>query len=119
MKIGIVTIIDFDNYGNRLQNYATQQVIKSLGLESETLPKVISDTIKEKVSKLIFPPLVFLYEKSGQKDIAKLNQKLRIKRFIEFTDRYINSSQHCVKSYEELKLIASNFDYIITGSDQV
>ena len=33
-KIGIVTIYDA-NYGNRLQNYALQQVIKEMGNEVE------------------------------------------------------------------------------------
>ena len=27
MKVGIVTIVDFNNYGNRLQNYALSTVI--------------------------------------------------------------------------------------------
>ena len=29
-KIGIITINDYNNYGNRLQNYAVQEVLKSL-----------------------------------------------------------------------------------------
>lgn len=37
-KLGIVTIIDQANYGNRLQNYAVQEVLKSLGFEPETIP---------------------------------------------------------------------------------
>ncbi len=28
MKIGIATINDNNNYGNRLQNYATQEILK-------------------------------------------------------------------------------------------
>lgn len=36
-KVGIITIIDYNNYGNRLQNYATQEVIKHLGFEVETI----------------------------------------------------------------------------------
>ena len=36
-KIGIVTIVDYNNYGNRLQNYATQQVLKKFGYEAVTL----------------------------------------------------------------------------------
>ena len=30
MNIGIITINDNDNYGNRLQNYATQEVLKKV-----------------------------------------------------------------------------------------
>lgn len=119
MKVGISTIIDFDNYGNRLQNYASQQVIKSLGVESETLPRVIFCGIKWQLKKLVFPPLVYLYDKSSKKDIAKLNQKLREKRFMDFTNRYINSSKQFIGSYEELKLLSSKYNFVITGSDQV
>lgn len=36
-RIGIVTINDDTNYGNRLQNYALQEVLRSLGWEPETL----------------------------------------------------------------------------------
>lgn len=35
--VGIVTINDDSNYGNRLQNFALQKVVQSLGWEAETL----------------------------------------------------------------------------------
>ena len=31
MKVGIITITDGANYGNRLQNYALQESIKTMG----------------------------------------------------------------------------------------
>ena len=34
---GIVTITGDSNYGNRLQNYAVQSVLKNLGVESTTI----------------------------------------------------------------------------------
>ena len=37
MNIGILTIIDNNNYGNRLQNYATQVIIKKMGFNVETI----------------------------------------------------------------------------------
>ena len=37
-KLGIVTIVDHANFGNRLQNYAVQEVLKSLGFDPETIP---------------------------------------------------------------------------------
>ncbi len=36
-KVGIVTIIDYTNFGNRLQNYAVDRVVASLGFEPETI----------------------------------------------------------------------------------
>ena len=36
-RVAIVTINDDTNYGNRLQNFALQEVVRSLGWEPETL----------------------------------------------------------------------------------
>ena len=36
-KVGIITICDYQNYGNRLQNYALQEVLKSLSLDVDTI----------------------------------------------------------------------------------
>lgn len=35
--VGIVTIVDYTNYGNRLQNYAVQSVLNRLGFDAETI----------------------------------------------------------------------------------
>ena len=36
-RIGIITIYDEDNYGNRLQNYAVQETLKKMGFDVETI----------------------------------------------------------------------------------
>ena len=36
-NVGIVTIIDNDNYGNRLQNYAVQEFLRENGVNPKTL----------------------------------------------------------------------------------
>ena len=36
-KIGIITLNGYFNYGNRLQNYALQETLKSFGYEVETV----------------------------------------------------------------------------------
>lgn len=114
MKVGISTIIDYDNYGNRLQNYASQQVINSLGIDVETLPKVRYATYRSKVKRLIM--------KLFQKDVPmRQNQYLRIKKFEIFTDKYINMNTKYVTDYKALKRFFNHnqYDFIITGSDQV
>ena len=50
MKIGILTINEGANYGNRLQNYAMQVLLSSIGCESQTI-KRISDRDKGGLSK--------------------------------------------------------------------
>lgn len=121
MKIGISTIIDFDNYGNRLQNYACQQVIKSFGLQVETLPRVIYHSNKNKLKSLVLKGLKKIKNNLNppKEDIKTLNQLLREKYFMEFTDKYINSSSHYVKDYYQLKKLSKKYDFVITGSDQV
>ena len=37
MKIGILTLTGSDNYGNVLQNYALQEILKSFHAEVETI----------------------------------------------------------------------------------
>ena len=54
-KVGLITICDYGNYGNRLQNYATQEVLKSLGHEVETIvntPPEASQAAKGITSKM-------------------------------------------------------------------
>ena len=47
-RIGIITINDNNNYGNRLQNYAVQEYLKRLGFEVETLINVEASNDKKK-----------------------------------------------------------------------
>jgi len=37
MKIGIITLTGFSNYGNRLQNYALQVYLNGLNVSAETI----------------------------------------------------------------------------------
>ena len=41
MKVGLVTITELDNFGNRLQNYALQQILRQFGHTVETIPNLI------------------------------------------------------------------------------
>ena len=45
VKIGLLTLNGYSNFGNRLQNYATQEVLNSLGFDVET---IINATVSEK-----------------------------------------------------------------------
>ena len=39
-KVGIITIYDENNYGNRLQNYAVQTILEKMGFEVKTLKNI-------------------------------------------------------------------------------
>ena len=59
MKIGIITITEGANYGNRLQNYAMQELLKSLGYECETIKRITLRDVKGvQLTKQVFKECV-------------------------------------------------------------
>ena len=62
-KVGILTITDGANYGNRLQNYAMQVFLTSLDLDVETIQRetprdkhgivLLKYLVKENIKRLI------------------------------------------------------------------
>lgn len=107
MKFGIITIIGNDNYGNRLQNYALQQVLIKLGYD---------------VTSLINYPVFNFYKKYylrrikyhnvSKLDSYSLNLE-RAKSFESFNELICFSNKiYTIKS-------KFDFDYLVVGSDQV
>ncbi len=102
-KVGIITIIS-NNLGNRLQNYALQEILSKLGMECSTIPM-----------------------KSGYGHIPK--SKLHIKSFLSFLFIKYNNvtwdkfNQNIIwesKNVNDLSTEEINkFDYFIAGSDQI
>lgn len=88
MKVGIVTIFDNENMGNRLQNYALQQVL--LRYADEVL------TLKNKTK--FESALDNLKRSSSLAESVLLNRllgKTRKVKFLQFNKRYIRFSRHC------------------------
>lgn len=106
MKVGIITIIDNNNYGNRLQNYALQEYIKKLGLESITLKNKVflNDKIRWCLGRV---------KHIGYQDNYSKNEK-RKQNFLRFNEK-INFSNKNVNPWKDI----TNCDYYIVGSDQV
>ena len=104
-KIGIVTIIDNNNYGNRLQNYAVQKKINSLKCETVTLKNNITLNSKDRY----FLRLIKFFI-SFKKTV---NDKRLI--FFEEFNKYIFFSKKNVTPFSN---ISNKYDYFIVGSDQ-
>ncbi len=111
-KIAIVTLYDDINIGNKLQNYAVQQICKSYDLEPVTL--TYKDIDKQVTWKgYIISIIGFPKNKAKVKQL----QMRRKRRFKEFSNKYlIIEKPHRFKEYKYLKL---DFDLYIVGSDQV
>jgi Polysaccharide pyruvyl transferase. len=115
MKIGILTIVDYDNYGNRLQNYALQKVMQNMGHEVLTVKNFHGS--QASIFKRIFKIL----------DLTKIIPRLRYhdinrkrsKNFEKFTQKYINESKKSYFSVKDDYNELSDVDCFVIGSDQV
>ena len=101
-KVGIATIVGQANYGNRLQNYALDSVLRSLGFDTVTFndPLQVSFSIKHWVKQEV-------------KRIFGLRDGYMLRRFRQFgkwDKRHLRW-----QDYHR----ASDCDYVVLGSDQI
>jgi hypothetical protein len=108
-KIGIVTIIDTNNYGNRLQNYALQNVCEEkLNVTTYTLKNhPFSNTRRGFLLRVLKNKL-----KQNKKNVRNRNRE---ERFLEFDKTYIKYLEKELNCYSNLNY----FDFVIAGSDQI
>ncbi|MGO4961244.1 polysaccharide pyruvyl transferase family protein [Jeotgalibaca porci] len=133
-KIGIITLNGYSNYGNRLQNYALQKTLESLGFAVETVtiesPKKEINKDKEKLSNIymkvkesIDDDLIDKIKRKAyhfikRKEFSQSNQS-RTNVFKDFTKEFIKETEYSI-SVERIPYNAINeYEYFITGSDQV
>ena len=120
MKLGILTINDKGNYGNRLQNYAMQQLLTSFG-EALTIRTVTVDkeigTFKRLSLKIKFSIGNLISYLPIHHRIA-LNFK-RMRNYNKFDKRivYFDKTIHALQDKNITGF--EQFDYIVIGSDQV
>ena len=110
-KIGIVTIIDNNNYGNRLQNYAVQEKIKKYNFSAVTLK---NSRWKNNKHKKIIEVLKYYFRNLKNMINQSKRRKILFKNFnsnILFSDNMIN-----IKNYIS---ILEQYDFLLVGSDQV
>lgn len=131
MKIGIVTINDHSNYGNRLQNYAVFRLLQNYGHFVETITVNIKEKqigkefgIKQVIKKLLPCRILFSAVRLNSFVKAVLTGDVEIRKtrnFYEFSNAHIQQKHYYVKKYEDLNRVRElkKYDYILTGSDQV
>lgn len=115
MRVGIVTITELENFGNRLQNYALQETLKSLGAHPETIPNYINYKHR-KTKKWQLKQLLKGLKNRSRSCVAEI---VKIKRFEKFDRKYFTFSKY----YSEINSIPENlgeaYDYFVAGSDQI
>ena len=75
-KIAIVTLNGYHNYGNRLQNYAAQEVLKSLGFHVETIIYESREANEKKEEFKIMDRITNLRKKTTEDIIPRVYHKL-------------------------------------------
>ena len=125
-KIGILTLDGYFNYGNRLQNFALQEVVKKFGFEVETLviPRKDRHPKHNKENKLLRllkqPPAKtmkqVLHKFSLYSNKQAIQQKSEIFKHFSKTNL---SERFCDITKEPLQNVGRDYDYLIVGSDQV
>ena len=111
-KVAIVTLTHVQNYGNRLQNYALQQVLTSLGADVETIFNDIPSR-KKRIVRCV---------KRRFKKVTGLNYSCmdeRVDRFDEFNRKFINASKFRADNCSVSKMINDHYDCFFAGSDQI
>lgn len=122
MKIGIETIVDYTNYGNRLQNLALQTVLQNLGHEVVTIRdySMKKYSFADKVVNSIKTGEFFGKVKenlTGKK--KQIDDTKRKKKFAEFTKKYIKESSFYIDKTTKDYSFDSKIDCYVIGSDQV
>lgn len=107
-KVAILTINDNFNFGNRLQNYAVQEVLKTHHLDVET---IINRGSIVGINFLKYEIRMILV------NLKRDDNSKKLKKFLIFND-LIKGKKHIDISHISSKII-DEFSLFFTGSDQV
>lgn len=123
-KVGIITIYDENNFGNRLQNYAVQELIKKY-LETDVVTIIENQSKKETLKKnfknfikMFCSIFIKKYRKETLKFLKKICHPIKTRRKLEHFKEFNNNINTYFITYLSNNL-KSEFSLFIVGSDQV
>lgn len=129
--VGIITLNGYFNYGNRLQNYALQEAIKTLNFKCETIiNKTYIPKKENNIKKDVKTKIINFSKKSSAEKIEIINNKIhkkqrnkmiknRTETFERFSKQYINETNFNIKLGSVDNNYMDKYSYFISGSDQV
>lgn len=119
MKIGLVTITELDNFGNRLQNYALQSVLLELGHTVETIPNLIVYKKRKNPLYKLLSALYGTFKWFVMKNRNVISSLEKQARFEKFDSEYIcfSPKQSTIDYIPED--LDKAYDVFIAGSDQI
>lgn len=133
-KVGIITIVDYVNYGNRLQNYAAQEFLKGMGCEVETIVNIPSPkqpeaglkfTLKRIKNALLLSPATMINKlkekirERSQKEDYREGLKRKDQSFRAFSNKHLQETAFVIHPESIPPDLADRYDYFSVGSDQI
>lgn len=127
-RIGIVTIVDNRNFGNRLQNFALQESVKSFGavrvetFQNRLPPLTGLELVRLRALSIRESGLASIPHRLGRRlsrPSTEPNLAMRHQALAGFTSKYIELHSNQEKSFADFKTMAQSFDAMVVGSDQV
>lgn len=115
MKKILLVTLQGANIGNRLQNYALQTVLENMDFEISTLVYQLKIANMDKIKLMIKRILLFCGMKKYK--VVPMQNK-RKKEFETFSEKYIHNKISVTFS-NVYSMDWTEYDYAITGSDQV
>lgn len=105
-KVGIVTLFGNYNYGNRLQNYAVQEIVRNKGFEPITL--VFETSLIKKLYRIIKARIA-----------SNGNQTIRTRIIDKFNKEKITKRLIYAPKGKVCKSLKKRYAFFLVGSDQV
>lgn len=108
---GIVTITGDSNYGNRLQNYAVQSVLKNLGVESTTIfvKKSLVRIAKNFIKVLIGRREISAAKRKRNKAFRRFNKNISILNIYENSSSALFTISWIMQSAARIRFGTSRF----------
>lgn len=134
MRIGIVTLTGYYNYGNRLQNFALQEVLNKFNVEVKTIEIKDTNTMKFNIRvkrKIIYMILKLIpyrfFKRYESNEFFKKYKELKLKDIENYREKRIYNWSIKNIDNSSLAIIDNNiptdldysFDFFVAGSDQV
>lgn len=120
MKIGKITLDGYINYGNLLQSYALQEVLLRYSDKVDTLWHLPNNFLPETFWQRGWKePFNYIFNKRNYRNEFQSGhygyEMVRQGKIRDWADRYIRIR----KNIKNLSALDDEYDYFVTGSDQV